>query len=196
MYYKINKNKIKFYKIEVDERIEKIKNKIIKKHGRKEHRNLITTSLFNPIEKDAMILNFSYKHRFFLLGCEYDYDIIYYPKIIKELDAVLEKQEYKNLSFLRKYQIPSKIKNLEESRYKNNLIKREYPYDAYIKEIRSCFHAVFIKEVEFTDEIDMLSKILETLPNKNHKIKQKDIKNLLENKELSFLSIEESQCYL
>lgn len=180
MYYKIVKNKIKFYEIKVDERINQIMNKIINKHGRKEHRNLITTSLFNPMEKDAKIIHFTYKHKFLFLACEFDYDIIYYPKIIKELNAVLEKQDYKNLSFLRKYQIPSKVKNLEESRYKNKLIKREYPYDQYIKDIKSCFKVVLVKEVEFMDEVDMLNKIIKFDPSIKNKKKFAYTKEKLE----------------
>lgn len=196
MYYKIVKNKIKFYEIKVDKKIEKIKEKIIKKHGIKEHRNLITTPVFNPIEKDTMVINFTYKHRFLFLACEFDYDIIKYPKIIKELDLVLEKGDYKNLSFLRKYQIPTSVKNLEEGRYKKNIIKRDYPYADYIKEIKSCFKAILVKELEFIDEVDMLGKILENTPNKNQKIKQEKIKNILEKQDLNALQLEESNCYL
>lgn len=196
MYYKIVKNKIKFYEIKVDKKIEKIKEKIIKRHGIKEHRNLITTPMFNPIEKETMVINFTYKHRFLFLACEFDYDIIKYPKIIKELDLVLEKEDYKNLSFLRKYQIPTSVKNLEEGRYKKNIIKRDYPYADYIKEIKSCFKAVLVKELEFIDEVDMLSKILENTANKNQKVKQEKIKNILEKQDLNTLQLEEVNCYL
>ena len=180
MYYKIVKNKIKFYEIKVDKKLEKIKEKIIKKHGIKEHRNLITTPMFNPIEKDTMVINFTYKHRFLFLACEFDYDIIKYPKIIKELDLVLEKGDYKNLSFLRKYQIPTSVKNLEEGRYKQNMIKREYPYAEYIKEIKACFNANLVKEVEFVDEVDMLNKIMQFDPSIKNKKKLAYTKEILE----------------
>ncbi len=197
MYYKIVKNKIKFYEIKVDERIEKIKDKIIKKHGIKEHRNLITTPLFNPIEKNAKIINFTYKHKFLFLACEFDYDIIKYPNIIRELELVLEKGDYKNLSFLRKYQIPSSIKNLEEGRYKNKLIKREYPFAQYIKEIKSCFKTVLINEVEFIDEVDMLNKILEFNPDIKNKKRIEYTRNILEENEIIFNTLnEEEKCYL
>lgn len=196
MYYKIVKNKIKFYEIQVDERIEQIKKKIIKKHGRKEHKSLITTPLFNPIEKDSMVINFTYKYKFMFLACEFDYDIIYYPKIIKELNYVLEKQDYKNLSFLRKYQIPSNIKKLEDGRYKKNIMKRNYPYDPYIKDIKSCFKVVLVKEVDFADEVDMIGKIMEFDPDLKNKKKVAYAKELLNennlfinylNEELNFI---------
>lgn len=196
MYYKIVKNKIRFYEVEVDKKLEKIKEKIIKKHGEKQHRNLITTSIFNPIEKDSMVINFTYKHKFLFLACEFDYDIIKYPLLIKELNEVIEKEDYKNLKFLRKYQIPTSIKNLEEGRYKKNLIKRNYPYDCYIKEIKDCFKTKLVKEVSFRDEVDLLNKILENDPKiRNKKKVQYTLKNLEESSYL-YSSLEEQECYL
>ena len=185
MYYKIVKNKIRFYEVKVDNKIDELKNKIIKKHGVREHKNVVASPLFNPIEKDSIIINYKYKYLFFGLLCEYDYDVISYPKIIKELTTVLAQKDYKNLSFLRKYQIPKKVREMEEGRCKNNIIKREYPYATYIKEIKDCFKIVLLKEIEFESEVDMMSKILEAYPN-NRKIKQQDIKNLFIENELSF----------
>ena len=131
------------------------------------------------------------------LACEFDYDIIKYPSIIKELDLVLEKGDYKNLSFLRKYQIPASIKNLEEGRYKKNIIKRDYPYAEYIKEIKECFKINQIKEVFFTDEIDMLNKIMEFDPSIKNKKKLAYTKELLEenNHFMNYLN-EELNCMI
>ncbi len=195
MYYKIIKNKIKFYDIKVDKKINRIINKIIKKHGIKEHKNVVSSAVFNPIERDSIIVNYTYKYLFFGLLCEFDYDIIYYPSIIKELNAIIETKDYRNLSFLNKYQVPRSIKNMNDGRCKNNIIKHDYPYAVYIKEIKDCFKASLVKEIEFTDEVDMINKILKAYPN-NRKIRQEDIQEVLIKNELSFIQNDELNCYL
>lgn len=197
MYYKVTKSKIKFYEIKVDDKLNKIKDKIIRKYGIKEHKNLITTPFFNPMEKNHMIINFTYKHKFLNLAMEFDYDIITYPKIIEELEEVLNKKDYKNLSFLRKYQIPSNVKKLPDGRLKNNIIKRDYPYASYINEIKSCFKVEVIKEMEYVDEVDLLSKIIEFDSSIKNKKKIEYTRELLRENELCIQSLnEELHCTL
>ncbi len=179
MFYKVVKNKIKFYDIEVDKKLEKLKEKIIKKHGRKEHRNTIASGIFDPIEKNSKIYNFTYKNRGLFLLYEYDYDIIYYPEIIILLDKIIALKDYKNIKKLNQYQAPLHVRRMEEGRYKKNILKREYPYNEYIKDIKACFKAKVIEEIEFTSEVDLLTKLIE------HDIKNKkqieQIRNLIKN---------------
>lgn len=159
MLYKVLNNKVKFYEIEVDKRIYKIRNNIINKYGRLEHRNIITGEVFSPIEKNSNIVNFKYKRRGFFLY-EYDYDIRYYPQFIVLLDTILNNSDYSKLKQLNQYRLPLHIKRLDSSRYKNKLIERDYPYDKYIKEIKACFKNKVIEEIEFSDELQLLNILL------------------------------------
>ena len=160
MFYKVTKNKIKFYKVEIDKNINKLREELILKLGRREHRSIITSEAFNPLEKNSKIINFKYKRKM-LFFCEYDYDIIYYPEIVLSLDSIISSKDYKRLKELNYYQAPLSIRKMEDSRYKKNLLKREYPANDYVKDIKSCFKTVLIEEVEYDNEIDLLNKLIE-----------------------------------
>lgn len=179
MFYKVVKNKIRFYEVEIDKKIEKIKEEIIKKHGKKEHRNIIASGAFNPIEKNSKIINFTYKNRGLFLIYEYDYDIIYYPEIVLLVNQIIASNDYKSIKKLNKYQAPLNIRKMDEGRYKKNILKRDYPYDKYIKEIKSCFKAKVIEEIEFVNEVDMLTKLIEHDIKNKKQLKQ--IRNLIKN---------------
>ena len=160
MFYKVSNNKIRFYKIEIDKKIYKLREELINKFGNKEHRNFVYNTVFNPLEKNSKVINFRYKRRM-LFFYEYDYDIIYYPEIVILLDSLIKTKDYKNLKELNKYQAPLSIRKLDDSRYKNNLLRREYPYNSYIKELKSCFKSVLMEEITYTNEIDLLTKLIE-----------------------------------
>ena len=160
MFYKVTKNKIKFYNIEVDKKIQKLREEIILKLGSKEHRNIITNDVFNPIEKNSKVINFKYKRRMLFLY-EYDYDIIYFPELILLIDSIIESKDYKRVREFNSYQAPLSIRRMEDSRYKKNILKREYPFHTYIKDIKECFKTVLVEEIEYDNEIDLLNKLIE-----------------------------------
>lgn len=193
MFYKVVNNKIRFYEIEVSKKLDKIKDEIIKKEGKKEHRNIISGCTFNPLEKNTKIINFKYKNKCLYLVYEYDYDVIYYPEIIMLIDAIVASNDYKKLKELNKYQAPLNVRKLKDGRYKNNILKRDYPYDKYIKEIKSCFKPILKEEIVFANEVDMLTKLLE------HDIKNKKqiekVRDLIKNNNDKYKDLIEEVSY-
>ena len=192
MLYKIVNKKVKFFEIVVDEKINKIRNKIIENNGKIEHKNVITSYVFSPIEKNSIVINFDYKRIGFFLY-EYNYDIIYYPEFVMLLDSIINTSDYTRLKELNKYRVPLHIRRLDDSRYKSKLIKRDYPYDKYIKDIKSCFKTKVIEEVEFDDELQLINILLQH--NVGSKKQLKNIYDLIKNNNKKYEELVEQLSY-